>query len=95
MTKNTFKKFEITDHLKTSADCAAYLRAAFEDGSPQMISIALGDVARAQGMTKVAQRAQLDRVNLYRALSDHGDPRLSTLTQVIQALGYHLSITAN
>ena len=58
-----------------------------EDGDPRIIASALGDIARARGMSKIARDAGVTRANLYRALSEGGDPRLSTLLGVAKALG--------
>jgi probable addiction module antidote protein len=85
-------RFDIQDYLQTPTDRAAYLEAAFEDGDPALIAAALGDVARAIGMSAVAAEAGVTREGLYKALSDKGDPRLSTLLGVTKALGLHLSI---
>lgn len=86
--------FDIQDHLKTPEERAAYLEAAFEDGDPTLIAHALGDVARSAGMTNVAREAGVTREGLYKALSDKGDPRLSTLIGVTKALGLQLSVRA-
>lgn len=67
-----------------------YLEAAFEDGDPALIAAALGDVARAMGMTQLAGRAGVTREALYKALSADGDPRLSTFLGVMKALGLKL-----
>ena len=75
------------EYLTESAAIAAYLEAAFEDGDPALIATALGDVARAQGMTQLASKAGVTREALYKALSPAGDPRLSTLVGVMKALG--------
>lgn len=75
------------EYLSGPASIAAYLAAAFEDGDPALIAAALGDVARAQGMTQLASRAGVTREALYKALSPSGDPRLSTLIGVMKALG--------
>lgn len=83
-------KFDILEHLKTPEDFAAYLDAAMEDGDPAFIAAALGDIARAQGMTKVARSAGVTREALYKALSKDGDPKLSTLVGVARALGVRL-----
>jgi probable addiction module antidote protein len=85
MTK--LKKWDATEHLKTEADMAAYLDAALEEGDPQLIAASLGDIARARGMTEVARKAGLVRENLYKALSQDGNPAFSTVLRVIQALG--------
>lgn len=85
-------KFDIQDHLKTPERRAAYLEAAFEDGDPTLITNALGDVARAIGMAEVAREAGITREGLYKALSDKGDPRLSTLSGVVKAFGLRLAV---
>ena len=87
-------KWDIQDYLETPDDIAGYLEAAFEDGDPQLIAATLGDVARAKGMTSVAKEAGVTREALYRALSDKGDPRMSTLFGVLKALGIKLTTEA-
>jgi probable addiction module antidote protein len=69
---------------------ARLLSRAFADGSTAEIAHALGIIARARGMTEVARRSGLAREALYRALSRDGDPKLSTLLRVMQALGIRL-----
>ena len=87
-------KFDIQDFLKTPEDRAAYIEAALEDDDVAFITHALGDVARAIGMSDVAKEAGITREGLYKALSDKGDPRLSTLLGVMRALGLQLSARA-
>lgn len=87
-------KFDVQDHLKTSEGRAAYIEAALEDGDVTLITHALGDVARAVGMSSVAKEAGITREGLYKALSEKGDPRLSTLLGVMRALGLQLSARA-
>ena len=71
---------------------AAYLRAAMEDSDePQVLLIALRQVAKARGMASVARRAKIERESLYRALSPKGNPRFSTIAAVTKALGLTLS----
>jgi probable addiction module antidote protein len=77
-------------HLTTDAEIMAYLEAALEDGDAAVIAAALGDVARARGMTDVARRAGLGRESLYKALSPGGNPELSTILRVLKALGLRL-----
>jgi probable addiction module antidote protein len=81
-------------HLKRDEDIAEYLDAAFEDGDPELIRHALGDVARAKGMTQVAKAAGLGRESLYKALSANGNPEFATVLKVIQALGLKLKVAA-
>ncbi len=80
-----------TKYLDSPESIAAYLEAAFEDGDPSLIATALGDIARAIGMTQLASQAGVTREALYKALSPTGDPRLSTLLGVIRALGLKLT----
>ena len=79
------------EYLSTPSRIAAYLEAAFEDGDPSLIAAALGDIARAIGMTQLASQAGVTREALYKALSPTGDPRLSTLLGVVRALGLILT----
>lgn len=88
-------RFDVLDHLKTPDDRMLYLEAAFEDGDPALIAHALGDVARAVGMTSVAREAGVTREALYKSLNEAGDPRLSTFLGVIKALGLKVSIATN
>jgi probable addiction module antidote protein len=82
------------ERLTTPEAIAAYLEAVFEEGDPALIAAALGDVARARGMTEVARAAGVTRDTLYKALSKDGDPRLSTLLGVTKALGLKIHIAA-
>jgi probable addiction module antidote protein len=79
------------DYLDSPEEIIAYLEAAFEDGDPAPITAALGDIARAKGMTQIASQAGVTREALYKALSSTGDPRLSTFLGVIKALGLKLT----
>jgi probable addiction module antidote protein len=81
-------------HLKTAGDVANYLEAVFEDGDPALVAAALGDIARAKGMTKIAQAAGLGRESLYKALSRGGNPELATVLKVMRALGLKLKVAA-
>lgn len=76
--------------LETDADMAAYLEAALEDGDPALVAAALGDIARAKGMTALAHKAGLGRESLYKALSPGGNPELATVLRVLRALGLRL-----
>ncbi len=90
MAKTKTKRWDAADHLKTDADVIAYLEAAFEDGDSGVVAAALGDIARAKGMTKVARQAGLGRESLYKALSAGGNPELGTILRVVRALGIKL-----
>ncbi|HEY1208696.1 MAG TPA: addiction module antidote protein [Terracidiphilus sp.] len=82
--------WDAAEYLDNPKAIAEYLEAAFEDGDPALIAAALGDVARAMGMTQLAGKAGVTREALYKALSPTGDPRLSTFLGVMKALGIKL-----
>jgi probable addiction module antidote protein len=88
------KAWDAADHLDSSAAIAAYLDAAFEDGDPQLIAAAIGDVARARGMKALSEETGLPRESLYRALSEDGNPGLSTVIKVLRAFGVRLEAKA-
>lgn len=94
MTKTRTRKWDAAEHLKTDADMAAYLEAALEDGDPALVAAALGDIARARGMSGIAKETGLGRESLYKALSPEGNPEISTVLKVIKALGLRLHATA-
>lgn len=86
--------WDSAEYLDSPEGIAAYLEAAFEDGDAKVISYALGVVARSKGMSKIAEQAGVTREALYKALSDKGDPRLTTLLGVMKALGLKLTAKA-
>jgi probable addiction module antidote protein len=83
--------WDAAEYLDNPEAIAGYLEAAFEDGDPALVAAALGDVARAMGMTQLAGKAGVTREALYKALSPTGDPRLSTFLGVMKALGIKLT----
>lgn len=78
------------EHLTTVKDMAAYLEAALEDGEPSLLAAALGDIARAKGMTQLARDTGLGRESLYKALSPSGNPEFATVMKIVGALGLRL-----
>src|ERR1700758_5459644 len=84
--------WDVVDQIKTDEDIAHYLEAVFEDGDPALITAALGDVARAKGMSQVARDAGLGRESLYKALSPEGNPEFATVLKVIRALGLKIKV---
>ncbi len=91
---NGTRPWDAADYLEEEDDIVAYLEAAFDDGDPQLIAAALGDVARSRGMARVASRTGLGRESLYKALSPEGNPAFATVLKVMQALGLRLRVTA-
>ena len=94
MAKIKTKRWDPAEHLETEEDMAAYLEAALEDGDPALIAAALGDIARAQGMSAIARKTGLGRESLYKALSPDGNPEFSTVLKVVRALGLRLHATS-
>jgi probable addiction module antidote protein len=94
MTKTTTTLWDPASHLFTADDVAAYLEAALQDGDPQLVAAALGDIARAKGMSQIARDAGLGRESLYKSLSSSGNPELATILKVISALGLQLHVSA-
>lgn len=88
------RPWDPAEHLDTDEAALAYLQAAFEDGDTAMVVAALGDIARARGMSDVAKSAGLGRESLYKALSKDGNPEFATVLKVVQALGLKLTATA-
>ena len=82
--------FDPADYLTTAEGVEEFLRAAFEDGSPEEIAHSLGVVARARGMTELARDTGLSRQALYKALSANGNAGFATILAVAQALGFRL-----
>jgi len=91
--KEVFSPWVPSDHLKTRAQIAAYLDACMEEAGddPAFIAAALGDIARARGMARVAKETGLTREGLYKSLAADGNPSLGTVLKVMRALGLKLT----
>src|SRR3954447_7216912 len=87
-------RWDPAEHLDTPEAIAAYLDAALEDGNSKLVAAALGDAARARGMTALARETGLSRESLYRALSSDGNPELATVLKVLAAFGVRLEARA-
>lgn len=88
-------KYNSSDYLKAPEGVAMYIEAALEEDDPKLLLAALRDVTELQGgMAMMAQKTGLGRESLYKSLSENGNPKLSTLLEVIKALGLHLSVKA-
>ena len=86
------KAYDATEYLETEEDMAAYLNAALEEGDPALLSAALGDIARAKGMTQLARETGITRDGLYKALSPTGNPSFATVEKVVSALGMKVQV---
>jgi probable addiction module antidote protein len=96
MAKTTTSRYDVAEHLRTPEEMAAYLEACLEeaDGDAAFIAKALGDIARARGMSQVARDAGLSRESLYKALSGERTPGFDTILKVVDALGLKLHAEA-
>ncbi len=96
MTKTTTTPYDVAEHLRTPEESAAYLEACLEeaDGDAAFIAKALGDIARARGMSQVARHTGLSRESLYKALSGERSPGFDTILKVMGALGLKLHAEA-
>ncbi len=84
----------LDEALKDPVHAAEYLNAALEEDDPEFLLLALGDVARAYGMSKLAKKASISRVGLYKSLSKKGNPGLQTFINILKASGLRLSFSA-
>jgi probable addiction module antidote protein len=96
MPKTTTSPYDSAEYLKTDEDMALYLEACFEEAGDDaaFIAKALGNIARARGMTQLARDTGLAREGLYKALSENGNPEFATVMKVIKALGLKLHVEA-
>ncbi len=96
MAKTKTTRYDVAEHLRTPEEMAAYFEACLEEanGDAAFIAKALGDIARAKGMSQVAREAGLSRESLYKALSGDRIPTFDTILKVISALGLKLHAKA-
>ncbi|OGQ35911.1 MAG: putative addiction module antidote protein [Deltaproteobacteria bacterium RIFCSPHIGHO2_12_FULL_43_9] len=83
---------ELIKGLRDPEEAVAYLNSALDENELDLFLMALRNVAEAKGMSKVARETHLNRENLYRMLSSNGNPQLSSLTTLLDALGFQLVI---
>jgi len=97
MSKTKTTRYDVTEHLRTPEEMAAYLEACFAEanGDAAFIAKALGDIARAKGMAQVARDSGLSRESLYKALSGERSPGFDTILKVMDALGLKLHAEAS
>ena len=97
MTKTVTTRYDVAEHLRTQEEMAAYLEACLEEanGDAAFIAKALGDIARAKGMSQVARDAGLSRESLYKAVSGDRSPSFDTILKVVAALGLKLHAQTN
>lgn len=89
-----FTDYDTSEYLENEQDIIAYLNAIAEYDDPALMQAALGNVAKARGMTQIAKDADVGRESLYKSLSKDGNPSFQTIAKVIHALGGRLTIQA-
>ena len=87
------KEFDVVDFLDSDEALVEYLNVALETNDPKYFTKALGNVARAKGMSSISEDTGLGRQSLYRALSGEGNPRIHTLFKVLESLDIRLAVT--
>lgn len=92
MSKIKTRPFDMANYLGTDVEVGEYLRQVLEEGDPVELAAALGDIARARGMTQLAKETGLSRESLYKSLSGERAPSSDTLFKVIHAMGFKLTL---
>jgi probable addiction module antidote protein len=87
---NDLPNFDVSDYLEDADAIAEYLTVVLEDGDPALLIAAIGDIARAKGMSEVSRESGLAREALYKALRAGSQPRFDTVMRVLKALGVRL-----
>ncbi|MDR1310687.1 MAG: putative addiction module antidote protein [Burkholderiaceae bacterium] len=90
---SSLKRFDITEYLGSDEAIVEYLNIVLEDNDPALLAAALGDIARARGMTELARDTGLSRESLYKGLSGERIPSTDTLLRVVRALGLRLGVS--
>lgn len=86
-------KFDIADYLDSNEMIAEYLNAVLEEGDNADMIAAIGHIAKAVGMTKIAEETGLSRPSLYKALSDGAKPQFETIMKVLKAIGGQIKVS--
>ena len=94
MPKSSTRSFDTSDFLDDDEVIAEYLTAALEESDPDVFLTAIGQVAKARGMARIADRTGLGRESLYKALAPGAKPRYDTVLKVLQSLGVKLVLKA-
>lgn len=92
MTNMATINFDIADYLDSEEMIAEYLNTVLEDGNSSDLIVAIGHIAKAIGMTKIAEKTGMSRPSLYKALSDGAKPQFETVMKVLKAIGGQISV---
>jgi probable addiction module antidote protein len=91
--KTKVTEFDVSEYLEDEATIASYLNAVLEEDDPRLLLAAIGDIAKARGMSRIASDSGLGRESLYKALNAEAKPRFDTILKVLHALGVNVSIS--
>ena len=86
-------RFDVSDYLTDEESIAEYLNAVMAEGDQGLLLSAIGDIAKARGMTQIAEASGLGRESLYKALAPGAKPRFETIIKVLRVLGVNLSLS--
>jgi len=86
------KTWDTAEFLESDEDIKAYLHAALEEGDPALLNVALGNIARAKGMTQLAKETGITRDGLYKALTPDGNPSFETVQKVLRAFDLRFDV---
>jgi probable addiction module antidote protein len=90
--KITTKKWDTSEYLDNPEMIHEYLKTAFEESNSELLMVAIGNVAKAKGMSEIARKTNLSRQNLYKALAPNSSPKFETIKKVVEALGCKLAV---
>jgi probable addiction module antidote protein len=93
-TKIKLRRWDVTRYLNSDEEIVGYLNAVLDEDDQELLLAALGDVARAKGMTHVSRETGLGRESLYKALSEQGNPEFATVQKVLRSLGLRLRVSS-
>ncbi len=88
----TTKKWDASEHLDSPEIIIEYLKAALEEEDTEVLMVAIGNIAKAKGMSEIAKKTKLNRQSLYKTLSPKGSPKFETVLKVLRALNLKLTI---
>ncbi len=92
MSKVKVSEFDVSEYLETEEDIAGYLSAVIAENDTALLLAAIGDIAKAKGMTRLAKETGMSRTSLYKSLSINGNPEFATIMTVMKSLGVKLNV---
>jgi probable addiction module antidote protein len=90
--KITFSKYDTAEYINTKEAVITHLEVAFEENDPDLLLMAIGDIARSKGMAKIARELNLNRKGLYKSLAPDGNPSFKTVFKLLDVLGLQIRL---